>query len=105
MPLTKLGKSLGELNIEIDIEGDIPLLGITKGRHNLQRLLYYKVCKAYYRSNYSLDEMNHINFDWFRPLNCHRHTPDEVMEYCRKAKLTIERLHVEESGITVIARK
>jgi len=105
MSLTKLGKSLGELNIEIDIEEDIPFLGITKGRHNLQRLFYYKVCKAYYRPDYSLDEMNHINFDWFRPLNCHRHTPDEVTAYCQSANLTIERLHVEESGITVIARK
>lgn len=105
MRLTKLGKSLGELNIEIDIEEDIPFLGITKGRHNLQRLFYYKVCKAYYRPDYSLDEMNHINFDWFRPSNCHRHTPDEVKAYCQSANLTIERLYVEESGITVIARK
>ncbi|MBM3349154.1 MAG: class I SAM-dependent methyltransferase [Betaproteobacteria bacterium] len=105
MSLTKLGRTLGELNIEIDIEEDIPLLGITRGRQNIQRLFYYKVCKSYYRPDYSLDEMNHINFDWFRPLNCHRHTPDEVIEFCKRANLTIERLHVEESGITVIARK
>ena len=89
----------------IDIEEDIPFLEITKGRHSLQRLFNYKVCKAYYRPDYSLDEMNHINFDWFRPLNCHRHTPEEVEAYCKGANLTIERLHVEESGITVIARK
>jgi len=105
MSLTKLGKALGELNVEIDIEEDIPILGITKGRHNIQRLFYYKVCKAYYRPDYSLDEMNHINFDWFRPLNCHRHTPEEVKAYCQSASLTIERIHVEESGITIIARK
>lgn len=105
MPLTKLGKVLGELNIEIDIEDDIPLLGITKGKHNLQRLFYYKFCKAYYRPDYSLDEMNHVNFDWFRPLNCHRHTPEQVRSYCERAGLTVERLYVEESGITVIAQK
>jgi SAM-dependent methyltransferase len=104
-PLTKLGKTLGELNIEIDVDEDIPYLGIEKGRHNLQRLFYYKICKAYYRPDYSIDEMNHINFDWFRPQNCHRHSPEEIQEFCSKAGLTIQRLHVSESGISVIAVK
>ena len=105
MPLTKLGKTLGDLNIEITVEEDVPFLGITKGKHNLQRLFYYKICKAYYRPEYTLNEMNHINFDWFRPLNCYRHTPEEVVGFCVGAGLTVERLHVEESGITVIAKK
>tara|TARA_E500000178_G_scaffold352123_1_gene414832 strand:+ start:438 stop:1343 length:906 start_codon:yes stop_codon:yes gene_type:complete len=104
-PLSKLGKTLGDLNIEVEVEEDLPYLQIKKGTYNLQRLFYYKICKAYYRPDYSLDEMNHINFDWFRPLNCHRHTPDEVELFCKRAGLLIERLHVEESGITVIARK
>lgn len=103
--LTKFGKTLGDLNIEIEVEEDIPFLGINKGTHNLQRLFYYKICKAFYRPDYSVDEMNHINFDWFRPLNCHRHTPEEIQTFCRKAGLSIERMHVEDSGITVIARK
>ena len=103
--LTRLGKTLGDLNIEIQIDEAIPFLGIEKGKHNLQRLFYYKICKAYYRPDYSIDEMNHINFDWFRPQNCFRHTPEEVDAFCTRAGLTIERLHVEESGITVIATK
>jgi len=102
-PLSRLGKTLGDLNIEIDVDESIPYLGIEKGRYNLQRLFYYKVCKSYYRPDYSLDEMNHINFDWFRPANCHRHTPEEITDYCKKARLAIERMHVEDSGITVIA--
>lgn len=104
-PLSKLGKALGDLNIEIELEDDIPYLGITKGKHNIQRLFYYKICKAYYRPDYTIDEMNHINFDWFRPANCHRHTPEEISQYCEDAGLAIERLHIEESGVTVIARK
>ena len=104
-PLTKLGKTLGDLNIEIEIDEAIPFLGIEKGTYNLQRLFYYKICKAYFRPDYSLDEMNHINFDWFRPHNCFRHTPEEVRTFCLKAGLTIDRLHVEESGVTVIASK
>ncbi len=104
-PLTRLGKTLGDLNIEIEVDEAIPYLGIEKGRYNLQRLFYYKICKAYYRPDYSLDEMNHINFDWFRPLNCFRHTPGEIETFCARADLRIDRLHVEESGITVIASK
>jgi arsenite methyltransferase len=104
-PLTKLGKTLGDLKIEIEIEDDIPFLGIEKGRYDLQRLFYYKFCKAFFRSDYSLDEMNHINFDWFRPLNCFRHTPEELRNFLLKAGLSVARMHVEESGISVIAKK
>lgn len=104
-PLTKLGKVLGELNIEIDIEEAIPYLGIEKGRYNLQRLFYFKICKAFFRADYSLGEMNHINFDWFRPQNCFRHTPDEIKSFTESAGLVIDRMHVEEAGITIIATK
>lgn len=104
-PLTKLGKVLGDLNVEVDIPEDIPFLGIEKGRHNLQRLFFYKICKTYYRPDYNLQEMNHINFDWFRPANCFRHSPDEINEFCEEAGLIVERMHVGESGITVIATK
>jgi len=105
IPLTELGRKLGELEVEIEIEKPIPYLGIPAGKVNLQRLFYYKVCKAYYRPDYTDHEMNHINFDWFRPKNCFRHTPEEVREFCASAGLAIERFHVEESGITVIAVK
>lgn len=103
-PLTKLGEILGKLGVQIEIKEEIPYLGIPKGVYDLQRLFYYKICKAYFRPDYSLDEMNHINFDWFRPTNCFRHTPEEIVQFCEVAGLTVERLHVEDSGITVIAK-
>ena len=104
-PLTKLGKALGELNCKINIPEDIDLLGIKAGEMDVQRFFYYHVCKAYYRKEFSVDEMNHINFDWFRPLNCHRHTEEEVRQWCESEGLEVERMHVEPSGITTIARK
>lgn len=105
LALTELGKKLGELNVQIEIEKSIPVLGIEAGKYDLQRLFYYKICKAYYRPDYSIDEMNHINFDWFRPSNCYRHTPEEVELFCQDAGLAVDRMHVEASGITVIATK
>lgn len=105
MPLTKLGQAIGSLQQTIVVEDDVPMLGIKKGEHSLQRLLYCTVFKAFYNPNYSLEQMNHINFDWFRPQNCHRHTPDELRQFVSTAGLEIERLHEGPSGLTVIARR
>lgn len=105
MPLTALGKALGDLKATLDVPEDVPCLGIKKGRYDLQRFFYYNICKAYYRDDYTLDEMNLINFDWYRPLNCHRHTPEEIRDWCAEAGLDIERLEIEEAGITVVAVK
>lgn len=104
-PLTKFGIALGKTDYEIDVPEDIPFLGIKKGRINLQRFFYWNICKLYYRPDWSLDEMNHINFDWFRPANCLRQTPEEVVSWVSGADLVMERMDVQEAGITVVARK
>lgn len=105
MPLTKLGEALGRLDIEINVPETIDLLGIPAGKINLQRLFYWHIFKAYYRPEWSLDEMNHVNFDWYAPKNSFRQTPEEVRSWCRELNLAIEREVVEEAGITIIARK
>lgn len=105
LPLSKLGQALGELKGTVRIPENIDALGIPAGDMEIQRFFYYHVCKAFYKENLSLEEMNHINFDWFRPANCHRHTEDEIKEWCESEQLVIERIKVEPSGITTIARK
>lgn len=104
-PISKLGKLLGDLDIEIDIPERIDLLGIDAGKINLQRFIYWHVLKCFYRPEYSLDEMNHINFDWFAPRNAHRQTPEEVCQWCVDAGLSVLHQRVEEAGITIVARK
>lgn len=105
MPLTKLGKLLGDLNIEIDVPEPIDLLEIPAGRIDLQRLVYWHIFKAFYQPTMTLDQMNHLNFDWYVPKNARRHTIDEVKVWCDRLSLSIERQYVEDAGITVIARK
>jgi len=105
MPLTKLGKALGELEVEIDVPEDVDLLGIPAGRIDVQRLFYWHVLKAYYRPDYDLGELNHITYDWYAPRNAHRQTVEDVRTWCADAGLTIERENVQEAGITVVARK
>jgi hypothetical protein len=95
---------LGELNIEIDIKRPIDLLEIPAGKINLQRFFYWHVLKAFYRPEMSLDEMNHINFDWFAPKNARRHTVEEVRGWCKELNLEIEHEFAEEAGISIIAK-
>ena len=104
-PLTKLGKALGELNIEIEVPEQIELLDIPAGKINLQRFFYWHVCKAFFRAEMTLDEMNHINYDWFAPRNAHRQTAQEVREWCKNLGLEIERETIEDAGITIVAKK
>lgn len=103
--ISKLGKILGELDVEIEIPERIDLLDIDAGKINLQRFFYWHVLKSFYRPEYSLDEMNHINFDWFAPKNAFRQSPEEVRAWCEEAGLHIDREQVEEAGVTIVARK
>lgn len=103
--LTQLGIELGKIKGTVTLKHDVPLLGIKKGKYNLQRFIYWNICKMYFDKSLSFEEMHHINFDWFRPLNCHRHTPEEIKKWCKEAGLKIERMNVQEAGITVIAIK
>lgn len=105
MPLTKLGKVLGDLNLQIDVPESIDLLEIPAGRIDLQRLFYWHVFKAFYRPELSLQEMNNFNFDWYAPKNAHRHSLEEVRAWCARLSLVIERERVEEAGMTIIAQK
>ena len=101
--LTNLGIAIGQLNYEIEVPEDIPYLGIKKGRFDLQRFFYWNICKMFYRPDFTFQEMNHVNFDWFRPLNCHRQTPEEVVQWVIESGMEIEHIDMQDSGITIVA--
>jgi SAM-dependent methyltransferase len=105
MPLTRLGKALGELQTEIEVPQAVELLGIPAGKIDVQRFFYWNFCKAFYRPDYTLEEMHNINFDLYAPRNAHRQSPEEVRRWCGEAGLAIERERVEEAGITIVARR
>lgn len=105
LPLTRLGKALGDLDVEVEVPEDVPLLGIPAGRVKLQRLFYWYLFKIFYRPEWSVEQMNNTNFDWYAPRNAHRQSPEEVRRWCAEAGLEIERERLEEAGITIVARR
>jgi arsenite methyltransferase len=104
-PLTRLGKALAELRVEVEVPEDVPLLGIKAGRHDIQRLLYWHVAKLFWNDRMTFEENNHVNFDWYAPRYAHRHTEQEVRGWCDAAGLEISHFNVHEAGITVRAIK
>ena len=103
--MTRLGKALSELQVEVDIPDDIPALGLKAGRQDLQRFLYWHVFKCYWNEALDFETNVMTNFDWYHPRYAHRHTPEEVQQWCEALGLGVVRLHVIESGISVRARK
>ena len=105
LPLTKLGKSLGDLDITIKIDEPVELLGIPAGEMNIQRLFFYYIFKCFYKENWSLEQMNLTNFDWYSPQNCSRHTTEEVRSWLSDNHFEIEREYIDDSGLSYVARK
>lgn len=105
LPLTKLGKVIGDMEVTVNVPEGIPHLGIPAGEVDLQRLFYWNIFKVFYKPDWTLEQMNIVNYDWYRPLNCHRHTPGEIRKWCDESNLAIEHMDIQDSGITVIASK
>ena len=84
---------------------DVSLLGIPAGPIDVQRLFYWHVIKAYHDPELTLDELAHINFDWFAPRNAHRQSPGRGARLVRRGGPRVEREDVQDAGITVVARR
>lgn len=103
--LTRFGQALAGTGATITLDQPVPLLGFPAGTFNLQRFLYNHVAKAFWNDRLSFEENVHVNFDWYRPAYCHRQTPEEVQSWCVEALLDIDRMHVDDSGISIIATR
>jgi len=84
-PLTKFGKALADLKVEVDVPEDIPYLGIPKGKHDIHRLVYYYFLKAYWNPDLSFDTNQHNTFDWYHPPYSSHHTAEEIQAWAKEA--------------------
>ena len=95
--LTKLGKDLTELDIEIDIP-DIPQLGIKGGKQDLQRFIYWNFIKCFWNPDLGHATSVSVNFDWYSPSNALRFNKEEVFKLVNDNGLSIIHFHTEEAA-------
>ena len=103
-PITKLGRTLAGLNVTVDVEEDIPILGIKKGKIDLQRLFHWNVLKCFWNDEFDFFTNNIINFDWYHPEHCHRFEPGEFRAWFEEG-WEIQAWDVQEAGISCRARR
>lgn len=94
--LTQLGKTLSELNIEIEVP-DMPALGIKGGKQDLQRFVYWNFVKCFWNPEHGYEASKMINFDWYAPSNAFRYSRDEFVAMLAGAGFQPDFLHSEEA--------
>lgn len=100
-PITKLGKTLSNLNIEFEVPEDIKLLNIKKGRYNLQRFIYYNILKCFWNNDMSYKENVLVAVDWFYPAYAWRQTPKDVRNWFKEKNIKIIHEDICNAGITI----
>ena len=102
--ITELGRVLSELKLKVQIP-EVRLLDIEAGEYDLQRFIYNFFLKCFWNPELSEEENFAINYDWYHPQLCSRHTRDEVEEWFKEAGLEILHSLVDPYGITVRGRR
>jgi arsenite methyltransferase len=103
--ITKFGKDLTKQKITIKISEDLPLLGIKKGKYDLQRFIYNHFFKCFWNDEWGFDYSNIVNFDWYHPKFAWRHSKKEIKDWCKELKLKVKFLKESDAGYTCLAKK
>lgn len=98
--IAEFGRRLSLATAEIELD-DVPILGIEKGSYTPQRVLYNFFAKCYWNDALTAEENAVINYDWYHPQHCSRHTLDEVLRWFDRAALRVSWEHQDLYGITV----
>jgi SAM-dependent methyltransferase len=98
--LTEFSRLLSSLKVNVTVP-EVHVLGITAGEYDIQRLIYHFFLKCFWNPDLSFQENSAINYDWYHPQLCSRHTLPEVEEWFKEAGLEIIHRCVDHYGITV----
>jgi 2-polyprenyl-3-methyl-5-hydroxy-6-metoxy-1,4-benzoquinol methylase len=102
--ITELGKALSEMKIKIKVPA-VDVLDIKEGDYELQRFIYHFFMKCFWNPELSYDDNSVINYDWYHPQLCTRHTTDEIEKWFTDAGLEILHVFTDFYGITVRGKK
>lgn len=98
--ITLLGKALSELGVKVTIP-EVKVLGIEAGEYDIQRFIYHFFLKCFWNPDLTMEENVAINYDWYHPQLCTRHTLEEVETWFSDAGLDVVHRCVDHYGITV----
>ena len=98
--ITELGKALSDFSMKIKVP-DVKVLEIPAGEYDIQRLIYHFFLKCFWNPALSFEENAAINYDWYHPQLCSRHTLEEVLGWYSEAGLHVIHQCVDFYGITV----
>ncbi len=101
--ITALGKVLSDLRTDVDIPA-VDVLEIPAGRYDLQRFLYHFFMKCFWNPELSFRDNAVINYEWYHPQLCSRHTVEEVRSWFQRAGLHVIQEHLDFYGITMRGR-
>jgi SAM-dependent methyltransferase len=102
--IAELGRELSALGVTVNVP-DLELLGIEAGEYDVQRLVYHFFMKCFWNDELDAEANAAINFDWYHPQLCSRHTLDECRDWFSRAGLEVTWEHVDPYGITVRGRR
>jgi len=102
--LTMLGKTLSDLDIKINTP-DVDILQIKSGEYDLQRFIYHFFAKIFWNNEFSFHENSVINYDWYHPQDCTRHTLEEVKSWFTENHLSVTHEFEDFYGITMSGKK
>ena len=102
--ITEIGKKLSEIDGNIKVP-ELKELGIQAGEYSVQRFFYHFFMKCFWNNGLSWNENVAINYDWYHPEDCTRHTIDEVRSWFQNEKLEITKSIEDNYGITMWGKK
>lgn len=102
--ITNLGRALAEQRLKVTVPA-VECLGIQAGEYDLQRFVYHFFAKCFWNPDLSFHDNAVINYDWYHPQLCSRHTADEIRGWFDGAGLAVTQECVDFYGITMRGRK
>jgi 2-polyprenyl-3-methyl-5-hydroxy-6-metoxy-1,4-benzoquinol methylase len=102
--ITDFAKSLSQIPESFSFP-DLPILGIKASDLTIHRFIYNNVFKNFWNEELSYEENYLINFDWYHPSICSRHTLDEAKSWFTEAKLFVIHSIEDDYGITIRGTK
>ena len=81
------------------------VFGLKPGMYTPQELFYYGIIKCFWNDDFSYEENNLNNYDWFAPEYAWRHTDEEVLGWFKGKSCVTTINDSNPNGISLLVEK